>query len=789
MAEEGVIKLRVNMGPGSIQNTVGGVISRLKAGMRSFGESLSGWLRKLMSCGLSIRSLFGQVRRSVVDGMRTLAEQHSRTKAALDGLNNALQTVKVSLGSAFAPALETVMPILNRLCAALATAMNHINMFFSLLAGRGTYMRVVMSSAAGIAAGMSSVAIETHNASGGAEAMAKSMKSAAKAAGSAVRNLSGLDQMNIWKTKHSGGSGSGSDAAGGPTLEETEIPGAVREWVQGILDAIEAGDWDSVGERLAEKLNEAIDAWDADAWGRRLGRALQSGFTVFLSLADHLNIEGLGAKVAALLGNALHNIRPQDLGATLASGIKAAFRFAHGFLEGYTGPEIGQYLAGVVNGWFAKLRENDGWKKAGEDLNRVILGIINGLDSFLRGLDTDGIGGDLKNFFSGIHWADIWESLKDLAKTAADKIDWKGILDALWSVLGDVYKIAAEALYQGLKGKDTWTANTLRKLLFPERSVLDEAIDGFRRDLEAGLAEGALLNLSDAVTVNDFPGIAEKVRQAVEEGVQAGLSNEQIWRVVEKLTVDGTLNVTDLIDSLAEEDKEIQAKAVYTAATGKKLKQSFRNITARAVYYSAVGTKLKQSYRDVTARAMYYSANASGLKQSYRDITTRGVFTSATAASLAQAYRDIKARGVIASVVNALRYTPEISVRAKIASVGGAGMDILPNRASGSMMPAAADRPDMAALTNIAGFPMPVMATGTVIPPQAVYTEPASSRLSQDIQELKDLLSGLVGTRQDTPVVVNVNLEGKVNQKNLFDAVKTEARVQRRATGKDPFMG
>lgn len=482
--------------------------------------------------------------------------------AALRDMRVSLADLESSLASAFLPIISTAAPLLGQLCDMLATAASYVSMFFAILGGRKTYKRAVA----------------------GQDAYTKSVKGSSAAAKKLVQNLSGLDELHLWDSGSGGrGRGSGSGGSGnGIEFEDVEIPGPVLDLAQRIREAIAAGDWYAVGATLAEKLNGVIAGWDADGWGRKLGRTVQRALRVFLGFVDTLDIEGLGEKVAGLIGNALREIDPRDLGGVLASGIKAIFRFAHGFLQGYTGPEIGAYIAGIVNGWFAKIRENDGWKKAGEDLNRAILGIINGVINFLETLDTGAIVRDLKDFFGGIDWAEIWGGLQRAARTAGEVIPWREILSGITDVLSDVLPELRDALQEndftklGEEMKDTlaralgsedWDSLTeaLRDRMFSAvSSAWDRVMDTLYRVIKGKNPKLAAVLFPDRAAVDrygdQFQRLAENKGREAAEG----------W--VEKLQAHGALSESAakmLIDSAAdglEQGMEERGPAIREAA-------------------------------------------------------------------------------------------------------------------------------------------------------------------------------------------------------------------------------
>ena len=141
--------------------------------------------------------------------------------------------------------------------------------------------------------------------------------------------------------------------------------------------------------------------------------------------------------------------------------------------------------------------------------------------------------------------------------------------------------------------------------------------------------------------------------------------------------------------------------------------------------------------------------------------------------------------------------------RAVAAAMGQLGAWFSSMAAALNRLPAALERielpdvtaalpPELGALLSLpVSYPTPVMATGTVVPPKAVYEASGSgmAQVSRDIRDRKELLSGLMTGRQETPVNVNVKVDAQVDRKVLFSAVAAESRVQRRATGRDPFAG
>lgn len=420
---------------------VGGV-KKLASGLKSIGSHVLNYITKPFTRAIAViqkwkaalvRVAFYRLVRTaikmVTDGFKEGIENlyyfssltESQFKPAMDSLASSSLYLKNSLGAMAAPLIQAVAPAVNYLIDLFVSLLNVINMVFSVLGGR-TYTKALKTSA--------KYADDLDKSLGGGASSAKELQ----------RYLIGIDQLTIMPDEPNSGGGGGGGLDLGSQYEDMfeEVP--LPDWVLNIKDAINAGDWTGAGELLAEKVNSLIDKLkkNAKTWGRNIGKAIQNGIELSLGFIRKVDVEGVGESITTLIGNALNEIRGEDLGAIIASGIKSAFRFAHGLLKGYNGPEIGTYLANVVNGWFAELRRDSGWKKAGQDINTAILSIINGVTNFLKNLNTDGIEKDLKDFFGEIKWDDIWMSLERLAETAANKVPWQDMLNGLWRFAANV---------------------------------------------------------------------------------------------------------------------------------------------------------------------------------------------------------------------------------------------------------------------------------------------------------------------------------------------------------------
>lgn len=195
-------------------------MKNLDSGSKSTERSSKGLFRAVMKYGLGIRSvyiLFRKLRQAITEGFKNLAQVDNQTNESISTLKSSLSQLKNSFAAAFAPVLNAVAPILNKLIRMLVTAANYVGMFFAALSGASSYRPAIYAY----------------------EDYADSLNNAAGAAADAAKNLSGLDEMNVWQEKSGGGGGgtSPADMFG----DEEAIPNSVAniaEKVKSIFMAV-----------------------------------------------------------------------------------------------------------------------------------------------------------------------------------------------------------------------------------------------------------------------------------------------------------------------------------------------------------------------------------------------------------------------------------------------------------------------------------------------------------------------------------------------------------------------
>lgn len=414
-----------------IKSVLGGGISLLwrsiKSGAAKAGSALAGLAKRLLpfqtgvkQAGAGVQGLAVRLR-SIVSGalvfnvisagltrmvsaMGTAMTSSSQMQAALANLKGAAAT-------AAAPIIQILTPALAALANAAATVFSYLSQLISFFTGKS------VSAMASAAKGMSGVG----SAAGGA---AKEVK---KANG----ELAAFDELNVLNKQQdeepdaSGGSGGGA----GSIVPNYDFKGK-SPFLESILDAIKAGQWEEVGKLLAEKLNGAMAAipWDkidktVSGWASNLARTLNgfvaaldwpllgetvaSGLNVGLhavdTFMDTFDFTALGDGLANGLNGAIATLDWASLGRFLTDKFRAAFEMMHGFVRSFDFTALGDSLATAT---MAAINNVD-WVQAFRDSSKIAIGFFEGLTALVQGIDWASLGTTIADCLMAIDWGGI----------------------------------------------------------------------------------------------------------------------------------------------------------------------------------------------------------------------------------------------------------------------------------------------------------------------------------------------------------------------------------------------
>lgn len=458
--------------------------SKLLGGIKSTISGLGGIFSGLLRIAKFrlYRSMIKIFTEGLEEGIKNVYEYSQAAGTTLAGSLDRIATagnyVKNSLGAMAAPIIDLLAPAIDFVADKLVALFNLINMVFSKLSGKSTY-----TAAKKIATTWSGAASDAGKSASGA---------AKKAADELKKTILGFDEINKLNEPNKsssgsgggGGGGGGGAGNGGVAFEERAIDSTVGNFVDSIMAAINAGDWEGAGRLLGDKVNEIFDlGGGAEAtakwtgWGHKLAGHINNAIYFAYGFLDETNFENIGGRIAEFLNGIFDEEGGVDfdkLGQTLSLGFTDAIDFFIGFIEkfdtGDFGGAVNRFLTGFYDKFTAWVEDPEReWDKFGLTIYNKIKDGVDGLNpdelqaSFERALSgvSKALGEITRGIFSGLG-ADISTSLtqsieeKGFAGTADSII--RGLGGALMKLnpLQLVIDKVITPFVDGLIGEENW---------------------------------------------------------------------------------------------------------------------------------------------------------------------------------------------------------------------------------------------------------------------------------------------------------------------------------------------
>ena len=453
---------------GGVKKGLGALIGKFRQMSTAAGKSADNVSKKMkrmtiqmIKAGLGVRGLymlFRKLRQAIKEGMDTLAQNVPEFNKVFSDFKTALNGIKGSVGTAFQPILQVVLPILTQLANALSNVLVMIAKFNAVLTGQGYIYKFTAAQ----------------------QDYAKSLKGTGGAAKKATRDLMGFDEINRLSAPNEGGGG-GSSGIGDYEKEMVDRASAISEFAEMVKAAWEKADFTEVGKKIGESIKSGLEqATDFfDTTGQKWAKHLSSSLSTFIN--GLVDVQGLG----------------YSLGEAIGSGINVGITFLRDFWRDTNFTGIGEQIAGAINGMFDKvdwdgLGEYFGYKfngifdtiggiadvtnwdnigislatslnsmiqtmdlgEAVSNVSSLIVGMFQSGISFLTTTDFTAIGEELADGLAGIDWSGVLGNAGTLISKGAQgicdmvigfvkKTDWakttKDILDGLKKMFENVW--------------------------------------------------------------------------------------------------------------------------------------------------------------------------------------------------------------------------------------------------------------------------------------------------------------------------------------------------------------
>lgn len=308
----------------------------------------------------------------------------------MDSLATSGGYFKNSIGAMVAPIISALAPAIDFIIDKIVALINVINQLFALLGGATSWNRATRK------------AQEFEDAAGGAGGAAKE----------ALRYLAPFDELNVLPDEKSGGGGGGGTDYSGMFEETSEFMEGIQDFVANIKAAIDAQDWQGLGELLGDKVNEIVDWMDEkglfEKAGKKVGGFINAWFTTKYWTLETINFQNIGAKIAEFFNNAIGEINFEVIGASLVQKFTI----------------IGDFIIGAIT--------NIDWGKVAKSAGDLLKGALDQLSGWI---------GD-------VNWANLAHTIFVKVGDAVNGVDWSGIVSSIARLIGSGVGAAAAALMQ-----------------------------------------------------------------------------------------------------------------------------------------------------------------------------------------------------------------------------------------------------------------------------------------------------------------------------------------------------
>lgn len=394
------------------------LFSRVKQTTSGLGQLWSSLKRIAMYRG--VRFVLSQFVAALDGGTKNLYQWckalNGDFASAMDDAATSLLYLKNSFAAMVSPLVEALTPALEVVIDQLVRIMNVANQLFAAVSGKNVY---------------------THAAKFATEYAA----AATKANKATKRFTVSFDEINILGKKSSDTSTKKKTPDYGSMFETSPVAESISNFAEQLRNAFNAGDWDSLGSLLGDKLNSIVTMVDWAGIGSKIGYYFNGAISTLYSFLKTFDFMQLGADLASSINAALEQIDFGTLGALLVRKFTALFDLIIGFVTGLDwgliGRTISDFLLGVLNearDWIASID----WVKLGDDLST-----------------------DLLDFISNIQWGEI---IATVIQLLSDVIT--AVVEFLVGVCSGIGSWLNENVFQPFK---TWFATT------PLGQALEEA--------------------------------------------------------------------------------------------------------------------------------------------------------------------------------------------------------------------------------------------------------------------------------------------------------------------------
>lgn len=612
----------------------------------------------------------------------------------------------------------------------------------------------------------------------------------------------------------------------------TEIGQIVGEKLRDALNNIPWDEVKAAAEKIAKStatfLNgffETPGLWEAV--GNTVGEGVNTALTALNTFEEYIHTDAIGSAITTSLQTAFNSIDWSLVTSTLTNGVARGLDFVTGLIDGIDWRTLPTDLTNAVKEAFEGIQ----WAEVAESFGTLLGTALRAVGNLTLGIDelVSNIVSSIIDYFSQ------YISEADTGFIGTDFI--AGIFNGMVDFLKDV---------------GTWIKeNVLQPAIDGFKSAFDihspsqhPDILEIGKNIMLGILNGIIEGLSDIgnwVKDNVLTPIINAVQDA--GGIVVGVAAKAVewakdgWDALASKTKDIAAKATawakDGWESLSAKTRNIYAKAtawakdgwaslsaktrnIYAKATAwakggwASLSAKTRNIYAKATAWASKWNSLPSKVVNLKANITSFVGNVGALLRRWLGLATGGIYKNghwqpiqgyASGGSPQTARLFYANENGMPELVGRIGSSTAVMNNGQIVASVAAGVYQAVLAAFGRMSNYfAAMSINLAnipsAIESLAGyFPkintaMPVMATGTIIPPQAVLDSGDVQSLKSAVEELKNALSGTMGGMNSARAANKSNswhFTAQINRRTLFEEFMDEARLRQMTTGRNPF--
>lgn len=354
--------------------------SVFKSVFKRLGDSLTSPIKKLGELARAfkrimlyraLRSAIKAITQAFKTGINNLYQwskaMDGEFAKSMDRAATASLYLKNSLGAMLAPAINSLVPILEIAIDKLVDFLNTINQFIAKLTGAAYWTRALKYP--------------------------KEYAAAANDAAGAMKKLKdytlGFDELNVFNDKGgSGGAGSGLADDYSEMFETVEtFEDGIADFANRVRELISNGDWDGIGQLLGEKFNGIVEQLDAGNLGGKIGNVINNAVSLAWGFLSEADFKKLGTAIGTQISNLFATIDFYKLARTLIAALTSVIDAAIGLIDGVDWSQIGKACSDAIVGIFTELGQ---W--IGEtDFQAVAKGLFDMIEGFFAGIDWDAL--------------------------------------------------------------------------------------------------------------------------------------------------------------------------------------------------------------------------------------------------------------------------------------------------------------------------------------------------------------------------------------------------------------